>query len=252
MPPTLPPHLLPGPGRVLLLPGPGSPEWRQWSAELRKSDPGVCLRCVDLWTVALRRAEAAVVFLLLGLGAAIAAVLRSRLHAGLTVLFIALAVLGAALLALGLARVIAQRAYDAATDSAAAAAAEFRPDVLVGSGAGGLVALRLRDRGGSCVVVSPLHAWWRLLLGLAQPHGIDAIARALEGTDPESPDSPRLLAAARVPVSLVEKAPASGAELRALLGVVDQVRDSESEDGMLTASSRGASAFDDTRSQASV
>ena len=31
-----------------------------------------------------------------------------------------------------------------------------------------------------------------------------------------------------------------------------QVRDSESEDGMLTASSRGASAFDDTRSQASV
>lgn len=252
MPPTLPPHLLPGHQRVLLLPGPGSPEWRWWSAELAKSDPGIALRCADLWTVALRRAEAAGVFLLTGLGAAVGAVLRSRLHAGVVVLLLTLAVVGAVVLGLGLARLIARRAYDAGTDRAAAEAAECRPDVLVGSGVGALVALRLRDRCTSCVIIAPLHPWWRWLLGIAQPHGIDAIARALEGMDPESPESPRLLAAARIPVQLVEKAPVSSAELRALLGVVDQVRDSESDDGMHTASSRGPSAFDETRSQASV
>lgn len=252
MPPTLPPHLLaPGPGRVLLLPGPWSAEWRRWSVQLAKSGDLQDLRCEELWAVARRRGEALGVFLLTGLGAAVAAVLRSRLHAGLAVLALSLVVLGTVLLALGLARLLVQRAYEAATDRAAAVAAEFRPDVLVGSGAGALVALRLRDRCTSLLVVSPTHAWWRWLFGISQPHGIDAIARALEGVDPESQDSPRLLAAARVPVQMVEKAPRSSAELRALLGVVDQVRDSESDDGMLTASSRARS-FDDTRSNASA
>ena len=74
-------------------------------------------------------------------------------------LLIALAVLGAVLLALGLARVIAQRAYDAATDSAAAAAAEFRPDVLVGSGAGGLVTESARAH--ACYLVTILWVYYR-------------------------------------------------------------------------------------------
>merc|ERR1719460_882064 len=101
MPPTLPPHLLaPGPGRVLLLPGPWSAEWRRWSVQLAKSGDLQDLRCEELWAVARRRGEALGVFLLTGLGAA----LRSRLHAGLAVLVLALVVLGTVLLALGLAR----------------------------------------------------------------------------------------------------------------------------------------------------
>lgn len=246
MPPTLPPHLLrpKAKQRVLLLPGPGGSEWLRWSGECAGQELEV--RCLDLWAAGLRRAEAVAVFVAFGLLAAVAGACAAGLKRGHAALLVAAAAVAGLALGALLLRRCAQLACAAATDAASSAAAEFRPDLLVGHSFGAWVAFRLRDRCAGLLVVAPPDPMWCAALGVDPPQGIDAIARALDrGTGV----TPQLLEAAKVPVRLVEEAPTSAAGLRRLLGQ-DDARDSDSE-GMCTAASRGPSVFDECASEAS-
>lgn len=254
MPPTVPPHLLQPdvPRRVLILPGFGAwQQWLQWRAELKDTD--LVLRCPNVWAVAERRAQAIAVFLALGLVAVVCAIVRARMRPWLAALLIVLDVVVACGLGVLLCRRAARVAYDAATDSAAAEAAEFLPDVLLGHSVGALVALRLRDRCISVTLVAPPPEWLCMALGLEAPHGIDAVAGALVGPKTRrapGQNTPELLYAARVPGNVVEM-PRSSKELRFLLGGRSRLGSGDS-DGMMTASSRGQSAYDEALSALSA